>query len=815
MSKIFNFRSKKGMSLAVSLVICLFLILVTGGVTTVAMLQQNETGSNMNTRQAYISAKSGLDTIKDALAEKMSVEFPAVDDESRYYVFFYNEAGVLCSERCDSEDAAKQKAMEYADNDDKTLVGGKGTYFKIQKNEDGKYKVTALNVTGKYNANVSLNRGDLSFDVKMVTTYKIKLNNTTEPTEATTEKETETTTTTPPPPDSDTSPFIMVGQQSCLNAADNFIAPGGASESAFKTLNQYTHQNGQVFYIGYNLDNRDGIPLDQRKYAYSYFPIVYDKMVHWTSETERASLTAYNEGIYYLGEGSGKGLGWLVDGYTGLSSITQNTSFNPEIRCKFLCIENDFLSVAKDVNGSPKIYYAGPAVEDTATKKPVDYVVAYLANSVDFYVIDSDGKQLTSFSKGPGYFKIASGSDICKQDTWKTPITDPAEVEKWNQFNLYETIVRLEKDGEIHSGCNETVTPSGNDYRVQITGNGGKINSSSCIETGYASGDTYIYNSIRDNFHIFLSPNLEITESGSYNWYAGKSFNFQWFRQFPLSVVENAHVKMSAASIVLTIGPEIIGQDGKLVSVSKEVIAKGSSAAGNLATWKFYGKGETQAPASIKVFSQFVVKYDGKEYTVAPGVYKDVPVGLNLFSDEGKKFFTGVDDTKEDKTEDKASDTTASGGITTASITPKASKVVNLLSKLRNGFKLAPMAYIAEDLDGDGKVTLNAFIEDQIIVPENVNKLIIDDGINDKFQRLTVSSSTVIKKTINGVQYDYITFDLSDADGTQLRIPDVAGVPLDFLDIDMLKSRAELAAKGANYTVEPIYGTPVILKEYY
>lgn len=797
------------MSLAVSLVICLFLILVTGGVTTVAIMQQNETGSNMNTRQAYISAKSGLDTIKDALAESMTVDFPS-DKESKYYVFYYNNAGILCSEAFKDEDTAKKTAMDYADDDDKTLVGGEGTYFKIE-NKNDKYKVTALNVTGKYNANVSLNRGDLSFDAKMVTTYKIKLNNTPEPTEATTEKETETTTT-PPPPDSDTSPFIMVGQQSCLNAANNFIAPGsGASESAFKTLNQYTNQNGQVYYIGYNLDNRSDVPIEQKNFAYSYFPIVYDKMVQWTSETERASLTAYNEGIYYLGEGSGKGLGWLVDGYTGLSSITQNTSFNPEIRCKFLCIENDFLSVAKDANGSPKIYYAGPAVEDTATKKPVDYVVAYLANSVDFYVIDSNGKQLTSFSKGPGYFKIASGSDICKPDTWKTPITDPAEVEKWNQFNLYETIASMEKDGEIHSGCNETVTPSGNDYRVQITDNGGKINSYDCIETGYASGDTYIYNSIRDNFHIFLSPNLEITESGSYNWYAGKTFNFQWFRQFPLSVVENAHVKMSAASIVLTIGPEIIGQDGKLVSVSKEVIAKGSSAAGNLATWKFYGKGETQAPASIKVFSQFVVKYDGKEYTVAPGVYKDVPVGLNLFSDEGKKFFTGVDDTKEDK----ASDTTSSGGITTASITPKASKVVNLLSKLRNGFKLAPMAYTAEDLDGDGKVTLNAFIDDQIIVPENVKKLIIDDGINDKFQRLTVSSSTVIKKTINGVQYDYITFDLSDADGTQLRIPDVTGVELDFLDIDMLKSRSELVADGANYTVVAMPGTPVILKEYY
>ena len=62
-----KFRSKKGISLAYALIVSLFLIMVTGGVTTVAILQQNETGSDLNTRQAYISAKSGLDSMKNVL----------------------------------------------------------------------------------------------------------------------------------------------------------------------------------------------------------------------------------------------------------------------------------------------------------------------------------------------------------------------------------------------------------------------------------------------------------------------------------------------------------------------------------------------------------------------------------------------------------------------------------------------------------------------------------------------------------------------------------------------------------------------------
>ena len=67
-------KSKKGFSLAYAMVVCLFLALVTGSVTTIALLQQDQTGSDLNTRQAYISAKSGLESVKNHLNKSLKIE---------------------------------------------------------------------------------------------------------------------------------------------------------------------------------------------------------------------------------------------------------------------------------------------------------------------------------------------------------------------------------------------------------------------------------------------------------------------------------------------------------------------------------------------------------------------------------------------------------------------------------------------------------------------------------------------------------------------------------------------------------------------
>lgn len=75
----------------------LILLLVTGGITTVAILQGNETGSDMNTRQAYISAKSGLDTMEDALKTEFidDTVLPSAVGGERFLVLYEDASGVL------------------------------------------------------------------------------------------------------------------------------------------------------------------------------------------------------------------------------------------------------------------------------------------------------------------------------------------------------------------------------------------------------------------------------------------------------------------------------------------------------------------------------------------------------------------------------------------------------------------------------------------------------------------------------------------------------------------------------------------------
>lgn len=836
MSKNLNFRSKKGMSLAVSLVICLFLILVTGGITTVALIQHNETGSNMNTRQAYISAKSGLDVIQDALAEGKVDNLPVVDGDNKYYVFYYNSSGALCFDTETSEENARNLANAIATDPNKTIVGGEGTYFKISKSATDKLKVTALNVTGKYNANVSLNRGDLSFDAAIKEKYYVKLLKT--PTDPPTPPPTDPPTppTTDPTTPLTTEPssalggrFMMVGQQTCLNDTAD---PSGYSTG--RTLNQYSKDNNQLFYIPYNENGASG-------YGYSYFPIVYDRMIKWTAENARASLTAVNEGIYLLGDGSGhKNVDEFYNGgewdtehtLNTVSCITQNAYYKPSFNCKFLCIENNFVTIADSATESPLIKYSG---SDFVSNPAASYVVAYLPKEVTFYIVakyEEPGKpnkqMLKQFNVPAGYYKINTGTEgvpICNENTWKTPL--PAdEVSKWASFNMYHTIISYyDNAGEIHSGAHETDFEGTTDDRIHITNNNGAFNTDQKPATGYSSTASFTYSNVRDNHNIFLAPNFAITTNGYYHWYCGRNFNFQWFRTFDLSVTNGAHVIMSAPSIVLTIGPEVTNAEGHIVKVSNKVVEQGT------ATWEFYGDKGTGAPQTLNVMCPFTVQYDGgKTYDIIQGSYVNVPSGLDLFSEEGKNYFLYTSDVRSisDPTVvikapkpipvSYAPSVSSSKAVMPASINAQAGLVANLCSKLTNGFRLAPMAAYTVKNDGTGKATISTLSYagySGIKVPEAVTSLIYDDGTDDDMQRINVGTKVTIKKEIDGREYDFITFDATTAPdgGTEFRIPIDDTVDLDLLKPSMLISRQ--GDSKANYEVVTTYDSVVILNKYY
>lgn len=77
-------NSKKGISMVLAIALAAVLFLSTTTFLSIAMLQQKETGTTMNSRQAYVSAKSALDIAKELLNDgKLSLP----DSGSLYYVF--------------------------------------------------------------------------------------------------------------------------------------------------------------------------------------------------------------------------------------------------------------------------------------------------------------------------------------------------------------------------------------------------------------------------------------------------------------------------------------------------------------------------------------------------------------------------------------------------------------------------------------------------------------------------------------------------------------------------------------------------------
>ena len=81
-------NSKKGISMVLAMALVAVLFLSTTTFLSIAMLQQKETGTTMNSRQAYVSAKSALDIAKELLNDgKLSLP----DSGSLYYVFYYIE----------------------------------------------------------------------------------------------------------------------------------------------------------------------------------------------------------------------------------------------------------------------------------------------------------------------------------------------------------------------------------------------------------------------------------------------------------------------------------------------------------------------------------------------------------------------------------------------------------------------------------------------------------------------------------------------------------------------------------------------------
>lgn len=812
-----KFNNKKGFSLALALVISLFLLMVTGGITTVAILQNNETGSDMNTRQAYISAKSGLDSMQDMikLGTVTQAELPTIagkesfivalqlDDDSIVRKSFSNEQDAqkfvkLVKQKLENPTAnVGDSYIDSMGSEIKAIVGGEGTYFRIKNLGNGKYSVTAENITGKYNNNVTQNKGDLSFDAVITTKYVF---------------EGEAASENPSSPTGvSNGKFLMVGQQSALN--ENSYGQGtDNSQSILLQRYQVWDTNavtGDKFYYAPSVEaGADGANIR------TYFPVVYDRAIKVESNDQRAGMYAYNQGIYLYGgiaesvapnetnhvnETLKNEYGWYYDdgtrvgGYGLVSYMTQNTEYHPGFRCAFLVIKNNCITT----KSSPRVQYFGSDNKE--------YVYIHLINNVTFFTSNGDGRIYKdankTFTKTAGYYKIKSGEELFNAGNWET-VTESVYKAETKDADLSADLDRYyENGGTIHSGCKET----GVESAIEITDDKGRFLTGDDNYSG--SKDGFTYKDDRGKMNLFVSPNFSPTTTGYYRMYAGRSMNFQWFREADFNVKNQVHIEISAPTVVLTIGPSV-SYEGNSLPASKVI----SKEAGGNGSFELYGD-RGSGSCKLVVMCDFTVKYDGKEYTAHEGVYSTIPEGLDLFSDEARDYFT----------DNAPEESTVPGGGTPGSIGSVNNSGSNLngitrgFSSFFSSFIPTPSAVSSitgsgaksigqSDISGNTAITVGADVT--ALLYKNVS----GRGIN-KYNKLYVSSGDLtIKKTFSdGTVVDYITFKKGS-----YKIPCYSSDEADGVNIysgAILKDRADLT--GSNYRCVGETTSVVILKEYY
>lgn len=826
-----KFNNKKGFSLALALVISLFLLMVTGGITTVAILQNNETGSDMNTRQAYISAKSGLDSMQDMikLGTVTQAELPTIAGKESFIVALQLDDGSIVRKSFSNEQDAqkfvklvKQKLENptanvgdsYIDSMGskiKAIVGGEGTYFRIKNLGNGKYSVTAENITGKYNNNVTQNKGELSFDAVITTKYVFEG-------EAATESPSSSTGVS-------SGKFLMVGQQSALN--ENSYGQG-ANNSQSILLQRYQKWDlnavtgDKVYYAPSVESGENGEKIK------TYFPVVYDRAIKVESNDQRAGMYAYNQGIYLYGgvlESNDcdvnfqKEYGWCYDDgstpnnsgkmdYGLVSYMTQNTDYHPGFRCAFLVIKNNCITT----QNSPRVEYYG--------SNNKEYVYIHLINNVTFFTGNGKGGSgeyngriykdaNKTFTKTAGYYKIKSGEELFNAGNWET-VTESVYKAETNNADLSADLDSYyQNGGTIHSGCNEDgqINPS-----IQITNGLGQF---------LTGGDNYsnskygfVYKD-REKVNLFVSPNFSPTTTGYYRMYAGRSMNFQWFREADFNVKNQVHIELSAPTVVLTIGPSV-SYEGTSIPASKVISKEGNG------SFELYGD-RGSGSCKLVVMCDFTVKYNGKEYTAHEGVYSTIPEGLDLFSDQARDYFT--DNAPEESTIPPSEPTTnpVSGGGTPGSIGSVNNSGSNMngitrgFSSFFSSFIPTPSAVSSitgsgaksigqSDISGNTAITVGADVT--ALLYKNVS----GTGTN-KCNKLYVSSGDLtIKKTFSdGTVVDYITFKKGS-----YKIPCYSSDETEGVNIysgGILKDRAALT--GSNYKCVGETTSVVILKEYY
>lgn len=643
-------NSKKGISMVLAIALAAVLFLSTTTFLSIAMLQQKETGTTMNSRQAYVSAKSALDIAKELLNDgKLSLP----DSGSLYYVFYYVEGdpNVHVEEFTSSELALKW--INNPSHASYTIIGN--AYIKITKNADGSYTMTAVGKENKYDYSGDGNTGDLStkFDVKYNLVEKEEIANLTMK---------QKTITSPTG-----NKFLMLGDQTSFSLLRSVRKTLNEGDTTFRTLQGYDTDNDKKSIIYIPKNEAGNTPLT------TCFPLVFDKAVKSTSNcTSRLKFTAYDNGIYFLGNYTGpKVKSDYNSEAVDISFYTNSDAYGTALECKYLVIGGNMVCRPATGESGITLKYSGSSYN---TDKGV---VIYFTKDCKLMTYNNDHSKIKEVEYKKGYYYISLGDNNTAVDLFsestkasaKKIDTDSKEYKRVSSIDMYSSMVDTKgKLKDIHSAYEGEYEKD--KERVDILNENGTFtavpNSSS-----YSNTPRTEFTKGWKDYYIYCAPSEMPTASGYYDMYSGKEFNYLWYNIKPMEFNGNIDMSIHSSNITLSIGPdekETVYYNNKIKNSNgnpyfpysfNQTILPTSDFATDSNTQKFTAEGSNiikqinssasfsvkpywnEKSFTLKVVNDFIVEMsDGTSYTIKADDYTDIPeTGLNLFSNDAKKYF--------------------------------------------------------------------------------------------------------------------------------------------------------------------------------
>ena len=643
-------NSKKGISMVLAIALAAVLFLSTTTFLSIAMLQQKETGTTMNSRQAYVSAKSALDIAEELLnGGKLSLP----DSGSLYYVFYYIEGdpNVHVEKFSSSEDALKW--INNPAHASYTIIGN--AYIKITKNTDGSYTMTAVGKENKYDYSGDGNTGDLStkFDVKYNLVEKEETANLTMK---------QKTITSPTG-----NKFLMLGDQTSFSLLRSVRKTLNEGDTTFRTLQSYDTDNEKKSIIYIPKNEAGNTPLT------TCFPLVFDKTVKSTSNGDsRLKFTAYDNGIYFLGNYTGPK---ITSDYNSeavdVSFYTNSDAYGTALECKYLVIGGNMVCRPATGESGITLKYSGSSYD---TDKGV---VIYFTKNCKLMTYNNSNQITKTVEYKKGYYYINLGDNNTAVDLFsestkasaKEITTNSEEYKRVNSIDMYSSMVDTKgKLKDIHSAY-EGEYEKGKE-RVDILNESGTF-------TAVPNSNSYS-NTVRTTFtkgwqdyYIYCAPSEMPTASGYYDMYSGKEFNYLWYNINPMEFNGNVDMSIHSSNITLSIGPdenETVYYNNQIKNSNgnpyypysfNQTILPTDKFATDSNTTKFTSEGSNiikqinssasfsvkpywnEKSFTLKVVNDFIVEMsDGTSYTVKADDYTDIPeTGLNLFSNDAKKYF--------------------------------------------------------------------------------------------------------------------------------------------------------------------------------